>query len=230
MTRIHPLDWPIVPADATIPAKTYVCRQYTADEWEAGLEYNTLPPGRPAGVTYRTEQPIPSPGPSLPTEPGSVVLVDGEPWLLGSSDVWHWPETKRARSAEKIAARDWTPAIVIPQPDLDAHRLDRCDDGWWECGCGGWRARRGWDPLDRANAFAVHLAAEWGITQPAEPTKPADPLDETDHRDRLDADGDRWKRGKDGWGYQFPAGGWSLAEIAEHYGPLTFADDARADA
>ena len=50
----------------------------------------------------------------------------------------------------------------------------------------------------------------------------AGPLDESDHRPRHDRGGGHWYRWPNGWGQ---TGGWfTLEEVAEPHGPLTFCD------
>ena len=83
---------------------------------------------------------------------------------------------------------------------------------------------------DCDNHRATGLSAAWDACEVAEgyldgsgAARPSeDPLDEDDHRPRHDRDGDHWNRWPDGWGQ---TGGWfTLANIANRYGPLTFCD------
>lgn len=147
-------------ADKTKVSFVAARKGWDATAWSSpGGEFQITPPGTPNQLAGRTIRLLDHPGPSLPTEPDSVVLVGGKPWLRDKVG-WCGPGFL---GDDDMAARDWTPALVVPVPDLGAHRLDHGDDGW-ECGCGGWKAQSGRYPLDRANAFADHLAAAWGLT------------------------------------------------------------------
>jgi len=81
------------------------------------------------------------------------------------------------------------------------------------------------DPLDAGDTTIRH--GRTGHSANALCTN-CDPLNENDHRDRIDARGGRWTRRKVLWCHHpcsCERGAWKFDDLADRFGPLTFADD-----
>ena len=143
-----------VPVGATIPADVSYGFVWTTGRFEWSPDGDAFDYTVTGEATPRfTAEPLTPPGPELPNEPGSVVLVDGKPWLRDESA---WLAEGDYLEDDGMAKRDWVNALVIPQPDLDAHDLNPGEYGHSvQCSC-GW--------FGSVTGARAHLAAVWGLT------------------------------------------------------------------
>ena len=202
--------WHEVPADADIPADTPYAWQDADGTWGAsdglaGSRY--VASARATGTRYFTAEPIPAPRPAPPTEPGTVLLdvtADGRTWARMFND--------------GMPPYCW---CAVGGPDGEVNTFSADDLVSWTVA----------DVVPRTDPETI---PEWERKLLAKGAP--DPLDENDHRDRVEARGIRLTRGKCGRWHAIQLNcrathnlsSLTLANWAEGYGPLRFADEVQS--